>query len=81
MVYFLSFGAAVRCYIWLPTTGTEAVLRIYRPLFLAAPNTMGNYSRLCGLSDIETFILVQTMVHGGGRFSDDWSFNVQSTDP
>ena len=70
MLYLLSFGAAIRCYTWFPTPETEVVLRIYRPLFMVAPDTMGNYSMWCGFNDIEALLLVQSMMHEGGRMHD-----------
>ena len=66
-LYVLSFAPTLGCFIWWPRTETEAVLRIYRPLFLAAPNVMAEYSQLCGFTDLEAFVLTQSMMYQGGR--------------
>ncbi len=75
-VYLFSLGVALRCYVWLPTDEAEAVLRIHRPLFVAAPNTMGKYAQWCGWSDLDAFFLVQSMMVRDGRMG-GFDINVQ----
>ncbi len=80
LIYFLSFAPAVVCFKRWPTTVPEEVLRVYRPLFLVAPNTMGKYSLVCGFTDIEAFLLVQSMQYEGGRMH-DFDINVIDSAP
>ena len=61
-VYFLSYAFVISFFKRWPQAESNAVLRIYRPLFLAAPTVMTSYSQLCGLTDVEAFLLKEAMI-------------------
>ncbi|MEO2032145.1 MAG: hypothetical protein ABGZ35_08670 [Planctomycetaceae bacterium] len=77
-VYFVSFGPVFSYWVSRPysSSGSNATLRFYRPLFKAAPyGLMQKYSEACGLTDIEAFYLVQALksdqpLEGDPRFDE-----------
>jgi hypothetical protein len=60
LLYFLSAAPVIKL-----ATNTEGIVspkmvrRIYRPLFYRAPDATQSYVKLCGITDIELFFVMQ----------------------
>jgi len=80
LLYVVSFGPVLRYWVYtqehqVHTEATRlrminAVITVYRPLSTVTPRWfICQYLRLCGLSELEAFILAETM-RSGSRWPD-----------